>query len=75
MAKLMQARMCDGCGFPFEIYDEYKIQYCKECGKPYKPCAVCGTQDKGAFFDGCKSDCPFKVEYAKALAEYNKKRY
>lgn len=62
--------MCNTCGKLIEVKNEYKLQVCPDCGRPIKPCTVCDTVGKGDFFDGCKSDCPFKSQYANALGEW-----
>jgi predicted RNA-binding Zn-ribbon protein involved in translation (DUF1610 family) len=71
MTKITQ--LCNACNKGVEVDNEYKLQACPTCGKPIKPCTVCRTKDKGDFFDGCKRDCPFKSEYAKALGKWNQK--
>lgn len=73
MAKMLQH--CSTCNKKVEIDKIAKVQNCPTCGRPLKPCSACSeVMDKGDFFDGCKSDCPLKSQYARAMGIWLKNK-
>jgi predicted RNA-binding Zn-ribbon protein involved in translation (DUF1610 family) len=60
--------LCPHCNCEVELENEFKVQYCPECGKNIVPCSICPLQEMGK----CSTNCPLE-EYANKLN--NKKRY
>lgn len=56
-------KQCSNCLKEVELESKMEVQVCPECGKPLTPCTLC-LSTKDEFFDGCKNDCPFKIELA-----------